>query len=534
VSVKFSSNPIVVKHKGTNVGVIELDLDHNAKDFILEVSDDKNKSIYKGSVDEDTFLSVDSSAISITLLYIDPISKEVLLRKKINLIEEYNLTDIGFEKNEAMVSDQILLERISTEVKSQMDNPKGTPAEVAHHTLMMNKATMDADARNYVVNKIRHVVAQYGELSDGQVDAFTHRIYADLYGMGILQEIDDDPEVGEIMVNGYVYPTFRCDIYYIKNGLKIKYEKTFKNFEDMYNVFSRSISFSKKELNNVENAMIEATRANRDRVNIIIPDASESYVMNIRKFGNFLPDLLNMKKHGTVNDYLDKLFTILVKGKANIGIGGEMGTGKTTLINYLLSYTSPDERKVVIASVSETDVDRVLKGHDVVMLNVNEEKEFTFAKQLRASLRTTASRIIVPESRGDEFKQVYEANGKTAGNMFSGHALDDYAFLDMCVDMYVGDGTGVDLFHLRNKIAKSMPIIVIMRTVGSEIRIKSVSEVILDEDRNFEKMNVLHYWSQDPEDSTKGEYIRTENRLSKQLKKLLNEYGVPMSQMEDL
>lgn len=534
MSIKFSSNPIVVKHKGKNVGVIELDLDPASKEFVLEISDEKNQLIFKGSVEEDTFLTVDSSSVAITLLYVDPLDKEVLFRRRIDLIKEFGLTDVEVEKRLQFANQQSLYERIAEEVKERMDNPKGSPKEIEHHTLMMNKSTMDKEARSYVENKIRHIVAQHGELSDNQVDQFTRKIYADFYGMGILQELDDDPEVGEIMVNGYTYPTFRCDIYYVKHGRKMKYEHTFKNFDDMYNVFSRSIRFAKKELNNLENAIIEATRANRDRVNIIIPDASESYVMNIRKFGNFIPDLANMKKFGTIDDYLDRLFSVLVRGKANIGIGGEMGTGKTTLINYLLTYTHPDERKVIIASVSETDVDRVLKGHDVVMLNVDDEKNFTFPRHIRASLRTTASRIIVPESRGNEFKQVYEANGKTAGNMFTAHALDDYAFLDMCVDMYVGDGSGMDIEHLKNKIAKSLPIIVIMRKVGDQIRIKSVSEVVLDKNRNFEKMNCLYYWHQDPEDVTKGEYRRTENRLSEQLKTLLNQYGVPMSQMKDL
>ncbi|WPS85407.1 ATPase, T2SS/T4P/T4SS family (plasmid) [Brevibacillus halotolerans] len=534
MSYKFSSNPIVVKHNNRNVGVIELDLDFTAKEFILEISDKKNQLLFKGEVDEETLLSVSSSSGVITLLYMDTNDKEVLFRRRIDLISQFNLSDIETEKSSKVLNEKVLYEQISSMVKEFMDNPKGSAKEIEYHTGMMNKATMDKDARSYVENKIRHIVAQYADLSDSQVDAFTHRIYASFYGMGILQEIDDDPEVGEIMVNGYRYPTFRCDIYYVKNGEKIPFNKTFKNFNDMYNVFSRSISFSKKELNNVENAIVEATRANRDRVNIIIPDASESYVMNIRKFGNFVPNLENMKKYGTIDNYLDRLFNVLVKGKANIGIGGEMNTGKTTLINYLLTYTKPDERKVVIASVSETDVDRVLKGHDVVMLNVDDEKNFTFPRHIRASLRTTASRIIVPESRGNEFKQVYEANGKTAGNMFTAHALDDYAFIDMCVDMYVGDGSGMDIDHLKNKISKTIPIIVIMRKVGNQIRIKSVSEVILDENRKFKKMNVLYYWNQDPEDVSKGEYRRTESRLSKQLKTLLNEYGVPMSQMEDL
>lgn len=534
--MNFSSNPIAIKHKGLTVGVIELDLDFSHKDFVLELTDVREQVLFKGKIDEDTFLSVDSSAEVLVLTYLDPanIDGDPLIKKRINIIEEYNITDLDDGRFEYLANERTLYEGISKKVKEVMDKPTGSAKEVEHHTLMMNKATMDNEARNYVESKIRQIVTQYGELTDGQVEDFSSRIYAEFYGMGILQEIDDDPDVGEIMVNGYEFPTFRSDIYYVKHGVKIPYNKKFKNIEDLKNVYGRAISFSKKELNNLENAIVEATRANRDRVNIIIPDASESYVLNIRKFGNFVPDVDNMKKFGTIDDFLDNLLRPIVKGKANIGIGGEMGTGKTTLINYLLTYTEKIERKVVIASVNETDVDRVLKGHDVVVLNVEDTKGFSFERLVRASLRTTASRVIVPESRGSEFKQVYEANLKTKGNMFTAHALDDEAFLDMCVDMYAGDGSNADVSNLKDKIAKSLDVVIIMRKVGNDIRVKSLSEVILDKNRGFKEMKVLYYWHQDPEDPTKGEYRRTEHRVSDALKARLNESGVPMSQLSDI
>ena len=48
--------------------------------------------------------------------------------------------------------------------------------------------------------------------------------------------------------------------------------------------------------------MLEATRPNKDRINISIPNASESYSMNIRKFTNFIPTPDMMLKSGTVNE----------------------------------------------------------------------------------------------------------------------------------------------------------------------------------------------------------------------------------------
>jgi pilus assembly protein CpaF len=194
------------------------------------------------------------------------------------------------------------------------------------------------------------------------------------------------------------------------------------------------------------------------------------------------------------------------------------------------------ERKVVIASVSETDVDRVLKGHDVGVFNVDEERGFTFEKLLRTSLRTTADRVIIPESRGGEFKQLYEANLKTRGNMFTAHALDDESFMEMCVDMYMSspEAGSESSLHIKNKLTKGIDIVIIMRKVGNSIRIKSISEIMVTKTGEYAGMSQLYVWTFDPENPLVGKYARTENRLSTRLKTLLNENGVPLSEMEDL
>lgn len=531
---EFSSNPIMIRKGEEMLGLIPLKHDPDTTDFALVIRDQENNVLFDEVVYGDTFITIDAEHEMVYLSYQDMKKRKEFDTQTINIHAQFNLVKReGTNDIQDMGKVENRYEQIVKVVKEAMDNPKGATNEVEHHTVMLNQATMNDDARKYVFNKISQVIGQFDDLSDEQIESYTNRIYSNFYGMGILQELDDDTEIGEIMVNGYVYPEFRCDIYYIKKGVKKKFAKTFKDHDELMNVFSRAIAFSKRELNNLENALVEATRSNRDRVNISIPDASESYAMNIRKFGNFIPNLEMMYEFGTVDEFIDALMRVVVAGKANIGIGGPMGTGKTTFINFLLSYTPKIERKVVIASVSETDVERVLKGHDIVIYNVDEEKGFTFDRLLRASLRTTADRVIVPESRGKEFRQVYEANLKTKGNMFTAHALDDYSFLDMCVDMYA-NGESLDLVALRDKICKALDVVIIMRQVGKDIRIKSISEIVVDDNQHFSGMNLLYYWHSDEEDHTKGEYRRTENRMTEKLKRRLNEYGVQMSVMKDL
>lgn len=523
-----TKNPIVVLKNGKKAKLQELKLEMGRDFQVIEVYMDSGDLLIKQNITDFPYLSLDSELGTVKIVYRDA-NDEYIDDEIINLAVKDDDTRYYTEE-------ELAYRKLRDEIASQMDNPLGTEKEKAEHTRLLKETAVYEYAKQYVLSRIRRLLISRENMNFEKIDELAYKLYSDLYGLGPIQELDDDPEIGEIMVNAKVFPHFQSDIYYIKNGKKEKYYYEFNNLEQLKNVFDRVIAFNKKAINSVETAIVEATRPNRDRVNIIVPDASENYVLNIRKFTNFIPNLQMMKKSGTVDDFIDRLMNILVRGKANIGIGGPMGTGKTTFVNFLLTYTPKIERKVVIASVSETDVDRVLAGHDVVVFNVDEQKGFTFDRLVRTSLRTTADRVIIPESRGAEFKQLYEANLKTRGNMFTAHALDDEGFLEMCVDMYMSspDAGKESTVDIRNKLTKGIDMVVIMRKVGDRIRIKSISEVTTNGKGEYAGMNLLYKWDFDPENPLKGHYIRTNNRMTPALKARLNEFGVPMSEMRDL
>ena len=524
----FKLNPIRVVDGERIVRIVETTKSFKDIDDVatIKVATLNNVTIHTFDLVETTFIELDIKLSEVKIVYYNA-NKEYV---DFELLE---LEDKSI-KNE-LTPEEKFYEELKLEIKNIMDMPKGTEIEISRHTELLKKTTTDVNARVYVNSKIRKALIARNDIEEENIEKLTYRLYADLYGMGVLQELDDDETIGEIMVNARTFPKFSCQIYYIKDQIKYPYEKTFKDLKELENVFRKVIEFSKKELNSTDNAEIEAVRPNRDRVQIIIPDASENWSLNIRKFNNFVPNMEMMRKSGTIDDYNDRLFSVLVRGLANIGIGGFMGTGKTTLINFLLTYTDPITRKVVIASVNETDIDRVLKGHDVVVLNVDEEKGFSFENHLKASLRSTADRIVVPESRGKEFKQINEANAKTSGNIFTGHAIDEDSFLDMCVQMYKQDpsATGESNRDVKNNLAKSMDIVVIMRKVGNKIRIKSLSEVIV-KDGEFVGFNRLQEWKFNPKNPLEGHYEATGNKISPRLRDKLIENLIPEDELEDL
>lgn len=114
--------------------------------------------------------------------------------------------------------------------------------------------------------------------------------------------------------------------------------------------------------------------------------------------------------------------------------------------------------------------------------------------------------------------------------MFTAHATDAPGFMEMCVDMYMSNPNvvGENSEAIRNKLTKGLDIIIMMRQTGGKIRIKSISEVLTDEEGKYAGLSDLYYWDFNPETPEIGEYVRSDKRLSSQFKARLNEMGVPM------
>lgn len=526
----FNSFPILITKNGKRFNIIEFHLQPIVEFDQFVINDLNNEELLNLPASKCTELDLPAEWGEVEFVY--KLEGQIVSRYQMVLSDEFKHSSFKTEKIDTYAKLKLL-------VQSEIERPNGSETEKDYQSDLIHQCTISEEARLAMMSKIRHILMRKGEIDKSQIESYTYKIFSDLWGMGVLQELDDDPEVGEISVNAREFPYFDCNIYYHKNGVKYQYDKTIANLTELKRILNNCVAFEGKELNNVQRASVEATRPNKDRVTILQPKASENYMLTIRKFANFVPSKESMYKSGTINEDIDKLFEVLVAGYANIGIGGAMNTGKTSLISFLLTYTNPLERKFIIANVSETDIHRTLRGHDIVVAKVDEDLNFTFEGHMRTGLRATAKRIIVPESRGAEFRELFEACYKTKGNMFTGHCMDDNGFMTACVDMYMSStkSGNENSENIKNKLTAGIDIVVVMREVGEAIRIKSISEVIATDDYKFKEVRPLIYWKHDPEDPNnlnKGCYVRTEHRLSDKIKQRLNEKGVPMRKLKDL
>lgn len=400
-------------------------------------------------------------------------------------------------------------------------------SEQQYHLKMIRSCNYDLKAREYVENIIRRLIRNNFNISKELTELYTYKVFSDVYGLGIIQELDDDEEISEIMVNVLPGEEISTKIYYIKDGIKYRYDKYFKTIDEVKTVFNRVLSGTGKELNSKGNSSIEVSRPNKDRVSMTVPNFSKNYSLNIRRFNGFSPSDKNMKERGTINDDLKELLGIIVNSEFNIGIGGKMNVGKSTLINYLLTLVDdPDERSCIISGVDETDSNRTLKDKDILIYNVDESQGFTFDEAFIKSLRSTSNRVIVPESRDKEFKQIYKSCVQTSGNIFTAHAFSDETFLNACVDMYNYNNDFGNIEELKLMIAKALDIIIIMTKKGRDFRLKSVSEVCVEGEEII--FNELYKWEFDVNNPTKCYYKKTGNSFSPQRKARMNEKGISL------
>lgn len=236
-----------------------------------------------------------------------------------------------------------------------------------------------------------------------------NRLQAELFcsvrKLDVLQELLDDPEVMEIMVNGY-------DRIFVERAGKIfRWEKAFTSRERLEDVIQQIVAGCNRVVN--ENMPIaDARLADGSRIHVALPPvALDGPVLTIRRFPDDpidMEDLIRMDSiSGEAADFLQKL----VETGYSLMIGGGTSAGKTTFLNALSAYIPGDERVITIEDNAELQIHGIenLVRMEAKSANMKENREISIRDLIRASLRMRPDRIIVGEVRGAEAIDLLQA-----------------------------------------------------------------------------------------------------------------------------
>lgn len=299
-------------------------------------------------------------------------------------------------------------------------------------------------------------------------------ILADITGYGPIEPLLSDPDITEIMVNGY------DKVYVERSGLIEPTNVRFENDAHLMRVIDRIVSPIGRRVDETS-PMVDARLPSGYRVNATIPPLSLiGPVLTIRKFATKPFTIQDLIANGTLTFSLASFLKSCVEARVNIVVSGGTGTGKSTFLNVLSSFIPEGERVITIEDTAELQ----LHQSHVVRLekrppNIEGKGEISIRQLVINSLRMRPDRILVGECRGGEAIDMLQAmNTGHDGSMTTVHSNSPRDALRRIETMVMMAGMDLPLKAIREQVASSIELIIHQERLKDGTRkITKVSEV---------------------------------------------------------
>src|SRR6266705_704976 len=318
--------------------------------------------------------------------------------------------------------------------------------------------TLPADRVEAEVSRLAEdlLLAESAALSTVERERLVNEVHDELFGLGPLEPLLDDPTISDILVNSY------SNIYIERRGKLEKTSIAFKDDEHLRRVIERIVSTVGRRIDEAQ-PMVDARLPDGSRVNAIIPPlAIDGPVLSIRRFGADPLKMHNLIENGALTKEIAILFEMCVKARLNIIISGGTGAGKTTLLNALSAYIPADERIVTIEDSAELQ----LQQPHIVRLetrppNIEARGEVSQRDLVRNALRMRPDRIVIGEVRGGEAIDMLQAmNTGHDGSLTTVHANTPRDALSRLEVMIAMAGYDIPMRALRQQISSAIQLIV--------------------------------------------------------------------------
>ena len=296
----------------------------------------------------------------------------------------------------------------------------------------------------------------------------------ELFGLGPLEGLLNDPSISDILVN-------RFDQVYVERHGKLEpTDVTFKDERHLQQIIERIVSSIGRRIDE-SSPMVDARLADGSRVNAIIPPlALDGSVLSIRRFRTDRLAADDLVGRESWTQPMREFLQAAVACRLNIIVSGGTGAGKTTLLNILSSFINDNERVVTIEDAAELR----LRQRHVVRLetrpaNIEGRGAVRQRELVVNALRMRPDRIVVGEVRSEEALDMLQAmNTGHDGSLTTVHANSPRDALYRLDTMVAMANLNIPEKAIRQQIASAVNLIVqISRLSDGTRKVTGVAEL---------------------------------------------------------
>ena len=279
-------------------------------------------------------------------------------------------------------------------------------------------------------------------------------IVASITGFGVLQPFFDDPDIEEIWING------PSRVFIARDGVS-ELTSVLLTDTEVRDLVERMLQSTGRRVD-LSSPFVDASLPDGSRLHVVIPDVTQRHwAVNIRKFTKRIRDLQRLVALGSLSHQAAEFLRMCVLSGQNILVSGATQSGKTTLLNALLSNTRTGERIVTVEETFELD----LSAQDVVGMQCRQPSlegtgEITLRRLIKEALRMRPDRLVVGEVREAESLDLLIALNSGLPGMCSIHANSARDALAKLCTLPLLAGRNIDSSFVVPTVAASVDIVV--------------------------------------------------------------------------
>ena len=364
----------------------------------------------------------------------------------------------------------------------------------------------------------------YEDSFDVKLDKLSQILYQEIYGYSILDELIFESNLNEVACNRYDY------IWIQYKGVKRKIpNKSFVfSSKERYEIIveNRITSTASNEMNSGQ-PITYSVLENGSRVTALRPPLSRYFIVSIRLFNDSKEresaefiwtehsrQGVNREENLISSNKLFKFLEIMIKkGRRNIAIIGEQGSGKTTVADKIVINSMDEDLSIGLAeNIHELDISRKYKNKNIIELQYG--KNFAPTDVMEMFFRLNRDVVIFGEVRNhlEAFEMLKAMLRQARGSLFTFHSSSVKRMIHDLRQLLMQTGYYRDFREAQFDVADAVDIIIhvkLDRKTG-ERYIYKVCELIAVEENMSYSINELFIFNN--EDST---YLINRNGIDK-------------------